>query len=99
MDFFKIEIRFVIYFLNNYNIEIKENCGFSERIGFWWLRFIFDYVFEKDIELCLINFKYGSRSEIWMLEVIKCNYLGIICKEEMDLFDMEDEFVNWNEFC
>ena len=97
MDFSKIETRPVTSSLNNYNIEIKENCGLSEGTGFWWLRFTFDYALEKDIELRLTNFKYGSRSETWTLEVLKCNYLGITCKEEMDSFDMEDELVNWNE--
>lgn len=81
MDFSKIETRPVTYSLNNYNIEIKENCGLNERTGFWWLRFTFDYALEKDIELRLTNFKYGSRSETWTLAS----------------FDMEDELVNWNE--
>ena len=44
----------------------------------------------------LTNFKY-SGSDVWTLEVVKCNYLGITCKEEMDSFDMEDELVNRQE--
>lgn len=97
MDFSKIETRPVTSSLNNYNIKIKKNHGLNERTGFWSLKFTFDYALEKDIEVRLTNFKYGSRSETWTLEVIKCNYLGITCKEEMDSFDMEDELVNWNE--
>lgn len=98
IDFFKVKICVIKIDLNKYNIEIKENYGFNEKIGYWWFVFIFDFVFEKGIEVCLINFKY-SGSMIWMMEIVKCVYLGINSKEEVDFFDMEDEFVNWCEFC
>ena len=83
--------------LNNYNIEIKENYGLNQGTGFWWLRFTFDVALEKDIEVRLTNFKYSGTCDVWTLEVVKCNYLGITCKEEMDSFDMEDELVNREE--
>ena len=96
MDFSTIETRPVTSSLNNYNIKIKENYGLNQKTGFWWLIFTFDYALEKDIEVRLTNFKY-SGSDAWTLEVVKCNYLGITCKEEMDSFDMEDELVNRKE--
>lgn len=97
MDFSAVETRpAVTSSLNYYNIEIKENYGLNQKTGFWWLRFTFDYEREKDIEVRLNNFKY-SGSDVWTLEVVKCNYLGITCKEEMDSFDMEDELVNRQE--
>ena len=76
MDFSKVETRPVTSSLNNYNIEIKENYGLNQRTGFWWLIFTFDYALEKDIEVRLTNFKY-SGSDVWTLEIVKCNYLGI----------------------
>lgn len=97
MDFSAVETRpAVTSSLNYYNIEIKENYGLNQKTGFWWLRFTFDYEREKDMEVRLNNFKY-SGSDVWTLEVVKCNYLGITCKEEMDSFDMEDELVNRQE--
>ena len=96
MDFSAVEIKPVTSSLNNYNIEIKDNVGLNQGTGFWWLRFTFDFALEKDIEVRLTNFKY-SGSDVWTLEVVKCNYLGITCKEEMDSFDMEDELVNREE--
>ena len=96
MDFSTVETRPVTSSLNNYNIEIKENYGLNQRTGFWWLVFTFDYALEKDVEVRLTNFKH-SGSDVWTLEVVKCNYLGITCKEEMDSFDMEDKLVNRQE--
>ena len=96
MDFSTVETRPVTSSLNKYNIEIKENHGLNQRTGFWWLRFTFDYALEKDIEVRLFNFKY-SGSDVWTLEVVKCRYLGITHKEEMDSFDLEDELVNEQE--
>lgn len=101
MDFSTVETRPVTSSLNKYNIEIKENYGLNQRTGFWWLRFTFDYALEKDIEVRLNNYKYSGSdvSDVWTLEVVKCNYLGIACKEEMESFDMEDELVNRQELC
>lgn len=96
MDLSTVQTRPVRSTLNKYNIEIKENHGLSQRTGFWWLLFTFDYALEKDVEVRLTNFKY-SGSAAWTLEVVKCSYLGITCKEEMDSFDMEDELVNSRE--
>ena len=96
MDLSTVQTRPVRSTLNEYNIEIKENHGLNGGSGFWWLRFIFDYALEKKIEVRLTNYKY-SGSDVWTLEVVKCDYLGITCNEEMDSFDMEDELVNSRE--
>ena len=98
MNFSTVDIRPVTSSLNTYNIEIKENYGLNGRTGFWWLRFTFDYKLEKDIEVRLTNYKH-SGSDAWTLEVVKCKYLGITSKKEMDSFDMEDKLVNKQELC
>lgn len=98
MDFSKLETRPVTSSLNKYSIEIKENYGLNQRTGFWSLIFTFDHKLEKDIEVRLTNFKH-SASDAWTLEVVKCKYLGITSKKEMDSFDMEDKLVNKQELC
>lgn len=96
MDLSTVQPRLIRSSPNKYNIDIKENHGLSHNTGYWWLRFSFDYAVEKGIEVRLTNFKY-SGSAVWTLEIVKCSYLGITCKEEMDSFDMEDELVNSKE--
>ena len=100
MDFSKVRAGPIRSTLNKRNIVISENYGLNERTGFWWLKFTFDYELETGIEVRLTNFRYGGESvgNIWTLEVVKCSYLGITCKEEMASFDMVDELVNANEF-
>ena len=96
IDFSKVKIRAIKTDLNKYNIEIKENHGLNEETGYWWLVFTFDFALEKGIEVRLTNFKY-SRCTNWTMEIVKCVYLGINSKEEVDSFDMEDELANWRE--
>lgn len=96
LDLSKEEARLIKSPLNKYNIEIKENRGLNENTGFWWLRFTFDFAFEKEIEVRLTNFKY-SQKPIWTMEIVKCDYLEIKDKDEMDSFDMEDEMANSSE--
>ena len=81
---------------NTYNIIVQEHHGLNERTGFWWLRFTFDYKIEKAIEVRLTNFKH-PRCQDWTLEVTKCNYLGIHNDDQMESFDMADEFINARE--
>ena len=100
MDFSKVCAGPIRSTLNKRNIVISENYGLNGRTGFWWLKFTFDYELETGIEVRLTNFRYGGESlgTIWTLEVVKCSYLGITCKEEMASFDMMDELVNAKEF-
>lgn len=93
MDLSKVEISPISATLDKYNIQIKENHGLNSNSGFWWFVFTFDYELEVGIEVRLTNFKYDSSSNIWTLEITKCNYLGISNKEEMASFDMEDELI------
>ncbi|XP_022793493.1 uncharacterized protein LOC111332429 [Stylophora pistillata] len=93
IDLYKVPIRPIKSGLNKYNIEIKENHGLNEKTGFWWLVFTFDFALEKGIEVRLNNFKY-SGSATWTMEIVRCLYLGITCKDEMDSFDMVDELAN-----
>ena len=97
MDLSKVSARPLQSTLNERNIVIKENFGLSERTGFWWLKFTFDYELEKGIEIRLTNFRHGSKDCVWTLEVTKCHYLGIKNAEEMASFDMVDELVNAKE--
>ena len=83
--------------LNKYNIIVLDNYGLTERTGFWWLRFIFDYELDKAIELRLTNFKHDSNNSDWTLEIVKCKYLGINNEKEMASFDMDDTLMNSKE--
>lgn len=98
MDLSKVQIRPIQSALNKYNIDIKENHGLNNKTGFWWLRFTFDYALEKEIEVRLTNFKYNpTESTVLTMEIVKCNYLKITCKEEMESFDMKEELANLSE--
>ena len=96
MDFSAVHPRTVQASLNKYSITIVENHGLNARTGYWWLRFTFNHVLEKGIEVRLTNFKYSDRYD-WTLEVVKCSYLGIESPEQMASFDMADEFMNTAE--
>ena len=98
MDLSKVQIRPIQSGLNKYNIDIKENHGLNSKTGFWWLRLTFDYALEKEIEVRLTNSKYNSTERtVLTMEIVKCNYLKITCKEEMESFDMEEELANLSE--
>lgn len=99
MDLSTVETRPVSSTLNRYNINIKENYGLNANTGFWWLHFMFEYELDKEIEVRLANFKHSSSDDIWTLEIVKCSYLSITCKEEMASLDMKDELVKYREMC
>ena len=97
MDFSDFLVEPLTTTLNEYNIKIIENHGLDGTLGYWWLKFHFDFELEKEIEIRLTNFKYDSTGNTWTLEISKCHYLGVRSKEEMVSFDIDDELINTNE--
>ena len=100
IDLSKVQIRPIQSGLNKYNIDIKENHGLNSKTGFWWLRFTFDYRLEEKIEVRLTNYKKISTERTFLtMEIVKCDYLKIKCKDEMESFDVEEELANLSELC
>ena len=100
IDLSKVQIRPIQSGLNKYNIDIKENHGLNSKTGFWWLRFTFDYRLEKKIEVRLTNCKKISTEPtgtFLTMEIVKCNYLKITRKGEMESFDVNEELANLPE--
>ena len=100
IDLSKVQIRPIQSGLNKYNIDIKENHGLNSKTGYWWLRFTFDYRLEEKIEVRLTNYKKISTERTFLtMEIVKCDYLKIKCKDEMESFDVEEELANLSELC